>query len=147
MINKRGLSAVITTLIIILLVIVAVGIIWVVVRNVIEEGATSIELSTKCLAVDTRATVVNGTTGTLYDVTLHRTAGGDDIGGVKLVFFNSTDNGGVIDSPGNIAPLGTVTRRGIDGEILNANKVEVTSYFTDASGIEQLCSQTIPFEF
>jgi len=146
MVNNRGLSAVITTLIIILLVIVAVGIIWVVVRNVIEEGTEQLDLGTRCLAVDTRATIVVNTTGTTYDVTLHRSAGGDDIGGVKLVFFNSTDNSGVIDVSGNIVPLATDTSN-VDGEVTDANKVQVTVYFTDASGNEQLCSQTNDFEF
>jgi flagellin-like protein len=49
--EKKGLSAVVTTLIIILLVLVAVGIIWVVVRNVVEEGGSTIDLSVKCLDV------------------------------------------------------------------------------------------------
>ena len=42
--SKKGLSAVVTTLIIILLVLVAVGIIWVVVQNIVTEGAESISL-------------------------------------------------------------------------------------------------------
>ena len=36
--NKKGLSTVVTTLIIILLVLVAIGIVWVVIRGVIESG-------------------------------------------------------------------------------------------------------------
>lgn len=36
--NKKGLDAVVTTLIIILLVLVAVGIIWVVARNVVQQN-------------------------------------------------------------------------------------------------------------
>ncbi len=141
MINKRGLSGVVTILIIVLLVFVAIFIVWTVVRNVLEQGAEQIDLGSRCLEVDTRATIVVSTNGTNYDVTLHRNVGGDDIGGVKLVFFNDTSSGGVIDSSGNIVPLDTVTRD-IDGGITGANKVEVTAYFTDASGVEQICSQT-----
>jgi len=42
--NKKGLSAVITNLLIIMLVIVAVAIIWVVIQNVIEEGASDVSM-------------------------------------------------------------------------------------------------------
>ena len=56
--HKKGLSTVITTLIIILLVLVAVGIIWVVVRNTVEEGVSQIDFGSECLKVDVKATAV-----------------------------------------------------------------------------------------
>ena len=61
--NKRGLSDVITTLIIILLVLVAVGIIWVVVRNVVQSGSEQIDITTRCVAVDLRAVSVTSVEG------------------------------------------------------------------------------------
>ncbi len=145
--NKKGLSTIVVTLMIILLVIVAVGIVWVVVRNFIGSGTESIEISTKCLEVDVKATAVVNTLATTYDVTLTRTAGGEEIVGVKLVFFNATDDtSSVIDVPGNIAPLATVTES-VEGEILDSNKVEVTAYFEDASGDERPCLQTASYSF
>ncbi len=42
--NKRGLSDVVTTLIIILISLVAVGIVWVVVSNVLESGSEEVDL-------------------------------------------------------------------------------------------------------
>ncbi len=42
--NKKGVSAIVATLIIILLVIVSAGIVWVAIRNIISEGAEGIEL-------------------------------------------------------------------------------------------------------
>lgn len=150
--NKKGLSTVVTTLIIILLVLVAIGIVWVVVRGVVEQSTTSIDYKTKCLILDVRAiAVINNPVGsTTYDVTLKRTSGGEDIGGVKMVFFSDTESSSVIDSAGNIAILATVTRPGIDAgtDVADAaNKVEVTPYFIDESGEEQLCGQTASFTF
>ena len=140
--KKRGLSTVVTTLIIILLVLVAIGIVWVVVRNIIQSGVEGVELSAKCLNVDVKATAVVNTSATDYDVTLTRTASGEEIAGVKLVFFNATGgSSSVIDVSENIAPLATVTKS-VDGEIINSNKVEVTAYFKDTSGNEKPCSQT-----
>ena len=42
--QKRGLSTVVTTLILILLVLVAIGIVWVVIKNVLSEGAEEVSL-------------------------------------------------------------------------------------------------------
>ena len=41
--NKKGISGIITILIIIALVLVAVGVIWYVVQNVLEQGRTETE--------------------------------------------------------------------------------------------------------
>ena len=142
--NKRGLSTVVTTLIIILLVLVAIGIIWVVIRGVIESGTQSADFAVKCLAVDIRATAISCSGINTCNVTLNRKAGGEAIDGVKLVFYNTTTstNTGVIPVVGNIAPLTTSTTSaqtttGAD----YPNKVEVTAYFKDSAGTEQLCTQ------
>jgi len=53
--EKRGMSVVITTLLIILLVFVALGIVWIVVRNVIQGGAEQAELAQKCMLINIEA--------------------------------------------------------------------------------------------
>jgi len=146
--GRQGLSAVITTLIIILLVLVAVGIIWVVVRNLLQEGAEQIDISAKCLAVDMTAVSVIPVTNESgnYSVALRRGAGGEVIGGVKLTLFNSTGNSGVIDLGSALNELETKTQKVATG-VTNANRMEYTAFFTDASGTEQLCTQTNTFNF
>ncbi len=138
--NKRGLSAIVATLIIILLVLVAVGIVWVVVRNLIQEGAGQIEISTKCLAIDLSAVGVvpfAGETGN-YSVTLRLNAG-ETIDGVKIALFNETTNSGVLDGFSDMDVLDTTTEKFATG-ITSANKLEFTVYFTDTSGNEALCT-------
>ena len=147
--NKRGLSAIVATLIIILLVLVAVGIIWVVVRNLIQEGAEQVDISTKCMAIDVRAVSVIPVVGEAgnYSVTLRRTAGGEAIGGIKIVLFNDTANSGVLSGFLDLDELETKTETFADTNVTNANKLEYTVYFTDESGTEALCSQTNPYSF
>jgi len=145
--KKKGLSTVVTALIIILLVLVAIGIVWIVVRDVIERGTQSIDINVKCLEVDVRATAVTSAGGTDYDVTLTRKAKGDEIGGVKLVFYNDAGNSGVVEFGEGIDPLDTVTKTVYDTEITGANKIDVTVYFIDESGNPQLCTQTNSFSF
>jgi len=140
--HKRGLSAVVTTLIIILLVLVAIGIVWVIVRNIILGGAEGIELSTKCLNTNVKTTVVDCSDPAACKVTFERTGSNNDaIAGVKLVFFNETGNSGVIDELGNIEILAgkTIT---INSTLSVPNKLEVTAYFEDTFGSEKPCSTT-----
>jgi len=147
--SKKGLDAVVTTLIIILLVLVAVGIIWVVVRNVVQSGSEQIDITSKCLSVDLSAVSVNETSAGVYDATLKRNAGGDAIGGVKVVLFNSTgSNSGVLDFGVALDELATSTQS-VDtvSGVVDANKLEYTAYLLDSSGNEQLCSQTGVFNF
>ena len=108
--DKKGLSAIITTLLVVLLVLVAVGIVWAVVRNVIGEGAAGVELGAKCLNIDVRATAVvcTGADPNICNVTFERTGTNTDtIAGIKLVFRNSTaeTSSSVIDESGNIEHL------------------------------------------
>ena len=147
--NKRGLSAIVATLIIILLVLVAVGIIWVVVRNVIQEGAEQVDISTKCIAVDLRAVSVVPVADEAgnYSVTLRRLAGGEAIGGVKIVLFSDTANSGVLDDYfQTLSELGTRTETVVTN-VTDANRLDYTVYFTDDSGNDALCSQTNSFTF
>lgn len=147
--NKRGLSTVVTTLIIILLVLVAIGIIWIVIRGVIETGTSSIDYSVKCLKVDVRATYVNcsGSPCVTATVTLNRKAGGDAIDGVKAVFYNATSSSSVLESSGNIEPLTTKNAPFTTGLTGNITKVAINVYFKDEKGQAQVCTQTNEFSF
>src|SRR3989344_7388507 len=112
--NKKGLSAIIVTLILILLSIVAVGIVWVVVNNILKGETGKVGTGTACLETNVEATrVVNSTlTPNDYAVTLTRDAGGDEIGGVKLIFSSTWSNKTVTyvyPAAGDIAPLATNT--------------------------------------
>jgi flagellin-like protein len=147
--NKKGLSAIVTTLLVILLVLVAVGIVWAVVRTVIQGGAGGIELGAKCLNIDLRASSVNCADPAACIVTLERTGTNtDEIAGVKFVFRDSTtpESSSVIDEAGNIEHLVGKTAT-VNSGVTVPDKIEVTVYFEDASGNEQLCSQTTSFEF
>jgi hypothetical protein len=144
--EKKGLSAVVTALVIILLVLVAVGVVWIVVKDIVERGVTSIDVTSKCLEVDLRAVEVIETSPGNYNVTIERRAGGEEIEGVKLNFFNSTDSSGVIDFGTSIAELETESRD-ITADIINANKIGYSAYFKDVSGNDAACSQVGEFKF
>jgi len=144
--KKRGMSQVITTLIIILLVIVALGIIWVVIRNVIQGSVEQVELAQKCLEIDLTVKKVVAV-GENYDITLSRTAGGENSTGVKFVLSNGTHYSDPIDFGEQFTPLATHTSTIIDTGVLNANQIEMTAYFDNDKGGEDLCPNSIVQEF
>ncbi len=154
--NNKGLSTIVATLIIILLVLVATGIVWVVVRGVVQGGSEDVEINAKCLDSQVEATQVKpyvygaaGGNNTL-NVTLSRTGGNEIIEGVNLVFTDDLgENSFVQDIPGNIANLGVVTKTAyvpVD-EIENATKVTVVVYFKDSKGNNQYCQTTNSLKF
>lgn len=147
--SKKGLSTVVTTLIIILLVLVAVGIIWGVVNNLLGKSTGTIEISTKCLDVDVKATKVvdNGDGGVTYNVTLKRSPSGEGDVGAKLAFFNSAGNSEIIDFGEMLSALETSTQA-LTVNYANSTWVEVTPYFLDTeTNKETLCPTTTKFEF
>ncbi|MEK6898447.1 MAG: hypothetical protein AABX28_03775 [Nanoarchaeota archaeon] len=148
--NKQGLSAIVVTLILVLLSLVAVGIVWVVIGNLVETQSGKISTGTQCLEIDVGANaVVAGAVDGDYTVTLKRSAGGEEISGVKMVLFSDTANTEVIKKAQALETLGTSTislTAAETGTLADANKIEVTPYITDASGNEQGCT-TSTFEF
>ncbi|MEM3091949.1 MAG: hypothetical protein QXD05_02375 [Candidatus Pacearchaeota archaeon] len=146
--NNKGLSDVLAALIIILLVLVAVGIIWIVVRNVVQQGSEQFDFERKCLAIDLRAVGVESISGEPgnYSVTLRRAAGGDNIAGIKVALLNATGDSSQILEFGTLSPTQEAKRK-ISAGILNASRLDYTPYFIDASGNQRLCSQTGQFNF
>jgi hypothetical protein len=147
--DKKGLSTIVITLIIILLSLVAVGIVWVVVKNIIVGGGAGIEQNAKCLSTEVYASKVNcsnGATNKMCTLTLERSGTGSDaIGGVKMVFKNSTSgvSSTLISETGDVQLLvgKKVTKDTLLTIANGVNSVDLAVYFTDASGNEQLCSQ------
>jgi hypothetical protein len=88
--NQKGLSAIVSTLIIILLVLVAVGIIWVVVRNLVQEGAEEIDLGRFTLDLEIkRAQIENGD---VTVVVVRRNPGQGNYIGMNFVFFDGINS-------------------------------------------------------
>jgi len=138
--NNKGLSNVVTVLMFILLALVAVGIIWTVVNNLVEKGAEEIDLSSKCLEVKVE---VSGSacTGGICNATVKRNAGGSVIGGVKIIFNNDVlGTNYVHDVSGDIVPLQTKSELNVDTGLSDVTSIEVTPYFKDNVGEEKLCA-------
>lgn len=149
--NKKGMSDIVVTLVIILLSLIAIGVVWVVVNNLIKSGTQSAEINAKCMRVQLEITQVNcNVAGTACSVVVKKTGTTDALAGVKVAFSNSSNvyTQTALDAPGDIASLvpttlsnGTSTT--LNAGVVNPSKVEVTPYFKDASNKEELCTNQV----
>ena len=59
--GKKGLSDIVTNIILIVLVLVAAGVVWIVVRNLVSQGAGEISLGRFTFDLDIKSAYVDGT--------------------------------------------------------------------------------------
>lgn len=144
--NKRGLSAVIVTLLLVMLSIVLVGIVFVVVNNVVSSGTSQVSSGAKCLSSGVEVTAATcNQAGTDCNVTVQRTSGSDKIDGVTLVFYNAAQDSNVNNTAGNIQTPAAKRILNINASVSNITKIDAAAYFLDKSGAVGPCSTTSEF--
>jgi len=142
--KKKGMSGIVTTIIIIGIGLVAVGIIWYVINNIIVGQTEGITFSEKCLKINLKITSANCSSGNC-DVLIKRNAGGGDFDGVNLLFYKPDGTSQAQNVSGNIVPLTTVKKQ-VTGIDTSAEKVEAYAYFIKDNGENQFCSQANPVD-
>jgi len=140
--NNKGLSAVVTTIIIVAIGLVAVAVVFAVVQNLLSGEVSGIDVSSKCTNVGLH---INSITCTdlnpdTCDIVLKRTYGSEDISGVKTIFTDNNGVTGTVDTQvGNLELLETIPYTAATG-LNDPVKVEVYPYFT-VEGEDKLCGQ------
>lgn len=105
MYSKKGLSDVITTVLIILLALAAVVIIWQFIKPAIENTGPEIQCRTKCVSVTVSpASCIKNANGN-YNVTV-KNDGSDPIKSTKLILVNSNAETNVTEG-GALTAFGT----------------------------------------
>jgi len=139
--NKKGLSTVVTTLIIILLVLVAIGIIWVVVRSVIDDSANQIDINTKCVSSNLELTSASCVSGGACTVSIKK-SGGYEFDGLQAVYSSPTDSSDPEDEAGDVTVTKTFTFTPANPPVAaGAGKISVAAYFNNTEGVKVLCPQ------
>ncbi len=85
--NRKGLSQVVTNMILILLILVAIGGVWVIVRNVLSTGSKQVALGQFTFDLRIKSAYFSGSN---IVVSVKRNPGGGDLTGLKFLFTNST---------------------------------------------------------
>ena len=84
---KRGLSTVVTTLIVILLVLIAIAIIWLVIGRLIGSGAEKVDLGKFTLSLELLSAKTSGTND--IEVVVKRKAGEGELTGINFILENA----------------------------------------------------------
>lgn len=141
--SKKGLSEAVSTVMVIALVLVVVGIVWVVVQNLVSNSQEDIEigLSKVSLNIDKSATSVEGDT---ISIKVNRNIGKGNLTGIEFIL--STDsNEEVIKEDTEMKEL--------EGEkfVLNSpnkiKKVSIAPIFKTSSGREVIGKIQDTYEF
>ena len=139
--RKRGLSQVLSVIIIIVLVIIAIALIWVVISQVIKEDVEGTEKNVKCLDVDlTIDTAV--CSGNLRKVRITR--GADDIvlEDIAIKFLSKDGNSKIIYLTSDIPEKLETKTVSVDTSDIGFNPVEVSvAAILDGTGEEHTCSE------
>ncbi len=86
-INKKGISDIITYLLIIVISMIALGILWVIVANFLSQGGEQVSLQGITISLSIKnAQISSGG----VSVMVSRSAGGGDLKGIKFIFSDGT---------------------------------------------------------
>ena len=131
--NKSGLSAVVTNLIIILLVIVAVGIIWLVVSNLISDTNKGINLEGITEKLEIKKVTFNETAD-LVSVQVYRASGEENLTAIRFVVYDSNGDSQSFDESVSINEFDTKTISVSGYTGTEVTKVEVAPIITSEDG-------------
>lgn len=131
--EKRGMSAVVITVILVALSLVAITVVWTFVNNLVSQNADQAQLSSDCLKVTPRILNVIET-GDGYNVTVEIPVQSGNPDGLKVYVGNVSKDAGNVD-PGQST---TVSLNNVE----DAEQAKVVAYFT-INGEEKLCQGTV----
>ncbi|VVB82767.1 Concanavalin A-like lectin/glucanases superfamily protein [uncultured archaeon] len=106
--NKRGLSTIVVTLILVVLSLVAVGVVWAVISNLLKTGEQQSSSSFGQLFISLTLQNVNLKTNGDVDVTVQRNSGTGDLKAINFIVSDGT-NSQVIKKSTTLQELGTNT--------------------------------------
>ena len=142
MYNKKGLSQVVTTVIFVSLALIAIGIVWAVINNLVQEGAEGADIQNKCLSIQLEIESVTCDDNTAdCAILINRKAGGGVIDGIRAVITDGTTTES-LDTDGDLISLGTATHTVPKGAIVLATdvtKASISAYFKSDAGENQVC--------
>lgn len=131
MVNKRGLSEIVTTLIMVLLGIVIVGVIWAVVSGLVNNTKTQAELSSKCQDSALSITYAACTSGNVCTVTVKREQGTDQLAGV-IVSIQGTQGAANVSNQAGDLVIGTTKTVTFNNAVTGVTLAEAKMYLNNA---------------
>jgi len=101
--NKKGVSTIIVTVIMITIVLAAIGVVWVMIQNILEQGAEDISVASARINLDVQNVKV---TEDGVDVQVRRNKGEGNLVGLKFIVSDGIGTE-IFEEPTTISELGT----------------------------------------
>lgn len=142
MFSKKGVSDIVTTVLIILLVLAAVSIVGNIILKNLQKGGEQIEKSTDCLSLEVIPLACSAAGNNTYNVQYKWTKGGDlPLGSVKVFVYN--DKGLNVVSVGEAPDFLGVVEASVNTSKLKGNEdyATVSGVLKGTSG-ENICSES-----
>ena len=138
--NKKGLSAVIVSMMLVLLAIVSVGVVFVVVNNAVERPAEDIRARSQCLGVSVEPLSTSDCHNSTEKCEIYvvRKAGGSksEVKGVVITFLNGAET------------IHAINYSGVDLEQLGRHKAVISltnTPFNKSGGVVVSKVEVVPF--
>jgi len=142
--NKKGISDVVTTVLIVLLSLVAVAIVWSFLSPLITKSGTQISQTQACLSASLEVVgcklAAAGTTN--YNVTVHN-AGSTDLTIINLIFAKGDGSTKAINDTTPLKKLETNLYPALPVGYV-ATTVAVSAGIVDAKGVVSYCTPSQP---
>jgi len=140
--NKKGISDVVTTVLIVLLTIVAIAILWGFLQPLFTKSGTKVQMAEQCLTISLEVPSCV-TTDTTASVSVKRSPGAANLKEVKVIL--SKPDGSTVVSTQTEFPDELETKLYSDIDVGDkATKVSVAAGIADAQGVVSYCSPTQP---
>jgi predicted PurR-regulated permease PerM len=147
MINKKGLSNIVATVLIVLLVLAAIVLVWNVIKPAIEKTGESVETRQDCLFIDVKPLACNNNSGSYENIDLSvQVTKGEPTGVVGVIeWADGTTTSQTANSPGVLA---TALFSGMTSNPSGQMAVESTAaaIILDSDGNNITCEQSTPLK-
>lgn len=138
--NKRGISDVVTTVLIVLLSIVAIAILWGFLQPMFTKSGGKIQQAEACLTVNLEVASCSAI-GNVANVTVKRNPGAVNLKEIKLIFSAADGTTAVVNGTGYPEELGSKVYAN-NNVGFKATGVSVAAGIADSQGIVSYCSPT-----
>jgi flagellin-like protein len=146
--DKKGISGVITALIIVLLALVAAGVLWVVVQGTIQEAGGQIGGKAACLGINLNIVSAGAcpSGSTSCDISVERKSGGEGLKGIRVVV---TDDSSTLSGNGEALEVLDTTKVTCTGTALanDATTAKVSGVVDDGSGGNLTCDPSDTYSY
>lgn len=138
MTNKRGISAIVTTIILVALVLIVVGIFWNSAVNLVEKETEELNYAQQCSGLIFEVKDLSCDGSSECNISIERKTGskGDPIDGVEIT-VSDNDNSEISENSGNIGASKSYSV----SATFDATTADVRIYLDKEDGSKYYCSQ------